>query len=189
MKDDALFTESSLSHELKYDGKVLHLYKDDIAMPNGVKSTREYCVHGGAVAVVPLTADGEVICVRQYRYAMKQVMLEIPAGKLEYPNGVREDAYLAAMRELREETGFRADRLTPIGDLVTSPAILTEVIHLYLAKDLIPGETDFDEDEFIEIVKIPLDVLAGMIISGEVTDAKTQAAVMKVWAMKQKGLI
>lgn len=182
MKDEAYFKETKLDSTLIYDGRVLHVYKDKVGLPNGRTSTREYCVHNGAVAVVPLTKDNKVICVRQYRYAMGRVVLEIPAGKLDY---IGEDHAEAALRELREETGYRTPSLTHIGDLCTSPALLTEIIYMYLAEDLTPGDTDFDEDETLELVEIPLDELVGMIIRGEVQDSKTQAAVLKVWAMKQ----
>lgn len=182
-KHTAYFQETQESSTLIYDGKVLHLYRDEIRLPNGKTSMREYCRHGGAVAVVPLTREGRVVCVRQYRYALGRVTLEIPAGKLDAPD---EDHEQAALRELREETGYRTDRLTPIGDLATSPALLNEMIYLYLAEDMEPGETDPDEDEFLELVEIPLEELVGMILSGEVQDSKTQAAVLKVYCMKQK---
>lgn len=185
MKDETYFEESTKSSTLIFDGKVLHLYKDTINLPNGGESTREYCKHGGAVCVVPLTEKGEVVCVRQYRYALGRVTLEIPAGKLDSPT---EDHREAALRELREETGYIPARITPIGDLATSPALLTEIIYMYLAEDLTAGEVDPDEDEFIEFVKIPLDEMVDMILRGEIQDSKTQAAVLKVWAMKKKGL-
>ncbi len=177
------FEETTAASELMFDGRVLHAYKDTIRIPNGGTSTREYCRHGGAVAVVPLTDDGRVVCVRQYRYALGRVTLEIPAGKLD---SIDEDHTEAALRELREETGYTTDRLTPIGNLATSPALLTEIIYLYLAEHMTPGPVDPDEDEFLELVEIPLEELVNMILAGEIEDAKTQAAVLKVWAMKQK---
>lgn len=180
-KPEACFKETTASSELIFDGRVLHVYKDTINLPNGKQSTREYCRHGGAVAVVPLTDDGKVVCVRQYRYALGRVTLEIPAGKLD---SVTEEHREAALRELREETGYTPADLTPIGDLATSPALLTEIIYMYLAEGLTAGETDPDEDEFLELVEIPLDDLVGSILRGEVQDSKTQAAVLKVWAMK-----
>ena len=183
MMDESFFKETQRDSQLIFDGRVLHVYKDTIGLPNGRESMREYCRHGGAVAVVPLTKDNEVVCVRQYRYALGRVALEIPAGKLDSPN---EDHLEAALRELREETGYTPGRVVSIGDLATSPALLTEIIYMYLAEDLTPGEVDPDEDEFLEIVHIPLEEMVDMILRGEIQDAKTQAAVIKVWAMKQK---
>ncbi len=183
MKEAFCFEETQKDSTLIYDGRVLHVYKDTINLPNGKTGMREYCKHGGAVAVVPLTEDGKVVCVRQYRYAVGQVMLEIPAGKLDFAG---EDHEQAALRELREETGYRADHLTPIGKLYTSPAVMTEEIYMYMAEHMTPGDTDPDEDEFLELVEIPLEELVERILSGEICDGKTQAAVLKVWAIKQK---
>ncbi len=182
-KPDSYFLETEADSELIFDGRVLHVYRDRINLPDGRQSTREYCRHNGAVAVVPLTDDGCVVCVRQFRYALGRVTLEIPAGKYDY---IGEDHTEAALRELREETGYTTEHLTYMGGLSTSPALLTEIIDLYLAEDMTPGETDPDDDEFLEIVHIPLGELVDMIIRGEVEDAKTQAAVLKVWAMKHK---
>ncbi len=182
-KPESYFKETTADSELIFDGRVLHVYRDIINLPDGRKSMREYCKHNGAVAVVPLTDDGCVVCVRQYRYALDRVTLEIPAGKFDY---IGEDHEEAALRELREETGYTTDHLTPLGALSTSPALLTELIYIYLAEHMTPGETDPDDDEFLEIVHIPLDELVAMIIRGEIEDSKTQAAVLKVWAMKQK---
>lgn len=182
-KPESYFKETTASSELIFDGKVLHLYRDEINLPDGGKSFREYCKHNGAVCVVPLTREGEVICIRQYRYALDRVTLEIPAGKFDY---IGEDHREAALRELREETGYTTETLVDIGPLATSPALLTEIIYCYLAEDLVPGDCDPDPDEFLEMVKIPLCEMVDMILSGEVQDAKTQAAVLKVWAMIQK---
>ncbi len=182
-KPEAYFKETQASSEMIFDGRVLHVCRDTINLPDGRQSMREYCKHNGAVAVVPLTDDGCVVCVRQYRYALGRVTLEIPAGKFDY---IGEDHEEAALRELREETGYTTDKLVSLGALSTSPALLTEIIYLYLAEHMIPGETDPDDDEFLEIVYIPLDELVEMILRGEVEDSKTQAAVLKVWAMKQK---
>lgn len=182
-KPEAYFKETTAEEKLVFDGRVLHVYCDTINLPDDRRSSREYCRHGGAVAVVPLTKAGEVVCVRQYRYALGRVTLEIPAGKLDSPT---EDHAEAALRELREETGYTTDRFRSIGDLATSPALLTEIIYLYLAENMTPGDVDPDDDEFLEIVHIPLEEMVDMILSGEIQDAKTQAAVLKVWAIKQK---
>lgn len=182
-KPESYFKETTAEEELIFDGRVLHVYKDKINLPDGRMSTREYCRHGGAVAVVPLTENGDVVCVRQYRYALGRVTLEIPAGKLDSPT---EDHAEAALRELREETGYTTDTLRPLGDFATSPALLTEIIYIYLAEQMTPGDVDPDDDEFLEIVHIPLEEMVNMILAGEIQDAKTQAAVLKVWAIKQK---
>ena len=177
-KEEAIdgFEEKCLDSKLIFDGKVLHLYRDEIYLPDGREAFREFCRHIGAVCVVPVTDDGEIICVKQYRYAVGEVMLEIPAGKLDAKD---EDPREAALRELREETGATCKKLTYMGKYFSSPAILDECIHMYMAEGLEFGDTDFDEDEFIEIVKIPVDELVDMIMRGEVHDGKTQAAVVR----------
>ena len=176
MSDINKFRETEKSSSLIFDGKVLHLYRDEIYLPDGREAFREYCRHIGAVCVVPITAEGEVICVRQYRYPLADVVLEIPAGKLDAKD---EDPREAAMRELREETGATCKRMTYMGKYFSSPAILDECIYMFMAEGLEFGDTDFDEDEFIETVRIPMDELVAMIMRGEVVDGKTQAAVMR----------
>lgn len=170
------FEEKTLRSELIFDGKVVHLYRDDIELPDGREAFREYVRHIGAVCVIPVTDKGEVICVKQYRYPLGDVVLEIPAGKLDYKG---EDPEGAARRELREETGAISGKLTYLGKFFSSPAILDECIHMYLAEELEFGDTDLDEDEFIEVVKIPIEELAEMVCRGEIIDGKTQAGVMK----------
>ena len=176
MRDEHLIETCAASKSV-FDGKILHVFVDDINLPNGEKGFREYIKHIGAVAVLPLTDDGKVICVRQYRYAVGQVTVEIPAGKLDSPD---EDPIEAALRELREETGARCKRLTYLGTYLASPAILDEKINLYLARGLEFGETDPDEDEFIDVVHIPLTEMIERVMAGEILDGKTQLAVLKV---------
>ena len=183
MKEDAELREIPLSSQELYHGRIVHLFRDGVRLPDGREAVREVIRHVGAVCVVPLTAQGEVICVRQYRYPTGQVLLEIPAGKLDSPEEDRDEAIL---RELREETGFRCGKLTRLGDLYTTPAYVDERITLYLAEDLEPGEQDLDEGEFLRVVRIPLPELCNRILAGEITDAKTQAAVLRVFLMKQK---
>ena len=176
MRDEHLI-ETCAASKLVFDGKILHVYVDDINLPNGAMGFREYIKHIGAVAVLPLTDDGKVICVRQYRYAVGQVTLEIPAGKLDAPD---EDPREATLRELREETGARCKNLTYLGTYLASPAILDEKINLYLARGLDFGETDPDDDEFIDVVQIPLDEMVERVMRGEILDGKTQLAVLQV---------
>lgn len=180
MKDISEFKETEKTSELIFDGKVIRLFRDEIYLPNGRESVREYCRHRGAVCVVPVTDGGEVICVRQYRYPTASVMLEIPAGKLDSKD---EEPYAAAVRELREETGAVSKKMTYLGIYYSSPAILDEKIHMYLAEGLDFGETEPDEDEFLETERIPMSQLVDMIMRGEVADGKTQAAVMRAARM------
>ncbi len=172
--------EIGVSSQNIFDGIVLHVRKDTVTLPNGKQSTREYCHHNGAVCVIPVTREGEVVCVRQYRYAMHEPMLEIPAGKLDTPDENPNDA---VRRELREETGATAAKLTKLGIYYASPAILDEKIHMYLAEDLSFGDTDPDEDEFLEIVKAPLAALAQAVLDGKITDGKTQVCVLRAYMM------
>ena len=175
MRNEKLI-EKTVESESIYDGRVLHVYCDTVSLPDGNQSKREYAKHKGAVAVVPLTDEGEVICVRQYRYAHRKVLLEIPAGKLDT---FEEDFISATTRELREETGATCRKLQFIGDLISTPALIDEVIHMYLARGLEFGDTDPDEDEFLDVVKIPLEELVRMVMNGEIKDSKTQTAILK----------
>lgn len=175
-KDISKFVEKTVRSELLYDGKVIHVYRDDITLPDGNPAYREYNRHMGAVCVIPITDEDEVICVRQYRYPIGDVLLEIPAGKLDFKG---EDPAAAALRELREETGATCERLTYLGKYLGSPAILDECIHMYMAEGLTFGDTDPDEDEFIESVKLPLSELVDMIMNGKIPDGKTQIAALR----------
>lgn len=181
--NDINFVEKQVSSELIFDGKVLHVYRDDIELPNGVSSMREYIRHVGAVCVIPITAEREVVCVRQYRYAVGEVLLEIPAGKLD---SKEEDPESAVRRELREETGAVCGKLTYLGKYLGSPALLNECIHMYMAEELTFGETDFDDDEFLEIVRIPLSDLVEDVMAGKIADGKTQIAVLRAARMLEQ---
>ncbi len=175
------FEEIGLSSKKIFDGNIISLTVDTVRLPNGKDATREMVRHPGAVCVVPMTDNGEVVLVRQYRYPFSRVTLEIPAGKLDSPS---EDTKEAALRELREETGARCENIRFIGELHTSPAILDEVIYMYLADGLSFGDSDPDDDEFISAVKLPIEKVVEMILSGEIKDAKTQAAVLKAYVMR-----
>ena len=176
MARDEHLIETCAASKSVFDGKILHVFVDDINLPNGERGFREYIKHIGAVAVLPLTDDGRVICVRQYRYAVGLVTTEIPAGKLDSP---AEDPREAALRELREETGARCKSLIDLGTYLASPAILDEKIKLYLARELDFGDTDPDDDEFIDVVSVPLAEMVERVMAGEILDGKTQLAVLK----------
>ncbi len=181
MKDLELFEEKEISSECIFDGRVLHLYRDDILLPDGSTDIREYCRHNGGVSVVAITDDGEVLLVEQYRYAHRDMVIEIPAGKLEKGEDIRE----GALRELKEETGATPQKLTYLGEMYPSPALMDEVIHMFLAENLSFGDTKLDEGEFLRTQRVPLDTLVDMILRGEIKDAKTQTAVLKAKLMKE----
>ena len=172
--------EKQVESELVFDGAVVHLYKDKVELPDGTYSMREYVKHIGAVCVIPITDDGEVILERQYRYSVDRVLIEIPAGKLDY---VGEDFCEAALRELREETGAVASEMIDMGDYFGSPAIMGEHIRMFMAKGLTFGETELDEGEFLEVFKVPLSEAVEMVLRGEITDGKTQVANLRAAMM------
>ena len=170
------FEEKQLEREEIFDGVVLHVVKDKVLLPDGNTSYREFCLHKGAVAVIPITENNEAILVRQFRYAHHREFLEIPAGKFDF---IGEDPLAAAKRELEEETGARAGKYTYLGVLDTTPALIDEKIHMYLAEDLTFGEMHLDEDEFLSVQKFPMTKLIDMAMSGEIRDSKTQIAILK----------
>ena len=177
--------EKFISRENIYDGKVLHVVKDEVELPNGEVANREFCLHVGAVCIIALLDDGRVIMERQFRYPHGRVFLEIPAGKLNYPE---EDPLEAAKRELMEETGAVAERYSFIGRLDTSPALINEKIYMYLAEDIRFGERQLDEDEFLDVELIPLKSLLDMVMTGEIKDAKTQIAILKAARLRPEYL-
>lgn len=184
MKGDELLLEKRISSKLLHKGVIFDLYGDEVTLPNGNTSKREYVKANGAVAIVALTESGEVIMERQFRYPHDSVIWEIPAGKLDSPD---EDKLEAAKRELREETGITAQSYVSLGDYVPSAAILSEVIRVYLATGLSFGGTDLDEDEFINVTRLPLDRVVEMILSNEIGDGKTAFGVLKAKLMIEKG--
>jgi len=173
-------SEIMKSSEEVYSGRLLHVFKDYVTLPNGKESTREYIKHVGAVAIVPITDDGRVAVERQFRYPLNQVITEIPAGKLD---SKEEDRLEAAKRELVEETGISADEWVNMGDFHPTCAYSDEVITLYLAKGLHFGEQKLDKDEFLNVEFVPLKDLVKEVLEGKITDGKTQTAILKAAAM------
>ena len=167
--------ETITREEPVYDGRVVHLVVLDVMLPDGGTAKRELVRHPGAVAVVPLIGD-DVLMVRQFRVAAGRVMLEIPAGTL----NPGEDPRLCAERELQEETGYRPGNLESLGGIFVAPGYTTEFIHLFLATDLIESRLDMDDDEFIELVRMPLANVLAMIERGEIEDGKSTSALLKV---------
>ena len=168
--DENSIREIPFSSETIYDGKILHVERWQVTCPNGKAAAREIVVHKGAAAVVPVYADGTTLLVRQHRVAVDRVTLEIPAGKLD---SVGEDPHDCAVRELEEETGLRAGRMTLLTSLLTTPGFCTEKIAIYLAQDLSQGQTHPDEDEFLSLVRMPLEDAVAMVMRGEIRDGKT----------------
>ena len=178
---DAELIETPVSSEEIFHGQIVRLFRDTVRLPNGKTATRELMRHPGAAAVVPLTEEGNVILVRQFRYPFAQVMLEIPAGKLD-PG---EDPLVCAKRELTEETGCEAAELVPLGVFYPSVAVLDEKIHLYLARNLTFCAANPDDDEFLRVEQRPLKTLVEDVMRGGVPDGKTQAAILKAWYFLQ----
>lgn len=174
--------EKQISREEIFKGVALHVVKDEILLPNGQRSIREISLHNGAAAVIPILPDGRVIMERQYRYAHGRVMLEIPAGKLDTPD---ENPLEGAKRELREETGATAGKYTFLGKIAPSPALINEVIYVYMAEEISFGERRLDEGEFLDVEYYTLDELHEMVMRGEITDAKTQIAILKAYNLKK----
>ena len=175
--------EKCLSSRLIFDGKVVHLYEDTVALPNGKPACREYVKHVGAVCILALTDDGNVVLERQFRYPFGAVLTEIPAGKLDSPE---EDPTSAALRELQEETGIVPQEIHYLGDYYGSPAIFGECIRMFFARGLRFEKQHLDEDEFLEVFTMPLAQAVEKVLSGEIPDGKTQAAVLRVYTMLQK---
>lgn len=167
--------EKTVSSEQVFDGKVVKLFVDKAELENGEIVTREMIKHPGGVCVLPLDEDNNVLMVRQFRYPPHRVLLEIPAGKLEPGEEHRE----CGLRELKEETGCTCDEFTYLGNLIPTPAYDNEVIYMYLARGLHKGEQRLDEDEFLDVEKIPLGIAIDMVMNNEIADAKTQIAVLK----------
>ena len=169
---DHLYEKTTKTTDI-FKGKVIDLKVEEVELPNGKTSKREIVKHPGAVAILPITKEGKLVLVRQYRKALDKVIVEIPAGKLEKG----EEPLASAKRELEEETGYKADHLDFIVSFYTSPGFADEIIHLYITDKLKKGQVAPDEDEFLDVIEVSLEEAEEMIKDQTIHDAKTVFAV------------
>lgn len=163
------YEEKTVSEVHVYSGNIIDVKKATVTLPDGREATRDIVRHPGASAVIPLSENGEMYMVRQYRKPIDKVSLEIPAGKLDRG----ENPHICAERELKEETGLAAKQIRRLVSVHSTPGFSDEVLHLYVATGLSEGDSCTDEDEFISTEKYPVSELLGMVLEGEITDAKS----------------
>ena len=169
-----IYIEKTISSEMIYKGGILNLRRDKVYVTGDKESYREIIEHNGGVTIAAITGEGRMVMVRQYRKAAEKAVLEAPAGKIEQD----EDHRIAAIRELKEETGYSAEKFEYITSFYSSIGYSEEVLHLYLATGLTPGETQFDDNEAIDIEEYDLGLLKQMVLRGEIEDAKTIIAIL-----------
>ncbi len=163
------YEEKTLSTKNIYEGTVINLDLLEVELPNGKRAKRDIVRHPGGAFIVPINEKGEIYMVRQFRKPMEKISLEVPAGKLD-PG---EDPAVCAERELREETGLTASKITHLLSTHTSPGFCDELLHMYVATGLQEGDACTDEDEFLSVEKIHVEKLLEMVLEGEITDSKT----------------
>jgi len=183
--NDAHLAETFVSSEEIFRGKLLHVMRDCVTLPNGHAATREYIRHPGAACIVAEFEDGTLLLERQYRYPLRKVMIEFPAGKLD-PG---EKPLVAAQRELKEETGYWARSWHTLGHMHPLIAYADEVIHLFHANGLVQGEAKLDQDEFLELFAATPDEIAAMIADNRITDGKTVTAFCRWQLLRRPGLV
>ena len=168
--------ENKISSAIIYQGRLLDVRRDQVRLPNGNTSTREWIKHPGAICMIPLLTDNKIALIRQYRYPVQKEMVELPAGKLDE----NEKPEVCAMRELEEEIGYVSQKLTFLTQIHPAIGFADEMMWLYLAENLIKTVSNQDEDEFLEIMPTPLEKALKMVWHGEITDAKTIIGIL--WA-------
>lgn len=173
-----IFEEKTMKSEKIYEGRIINVKIDTIELPNKKYSKREIVEHPGAVGIVPITANGEIILVRQFRKAVEKALLEIPAGRLE----TDEEPSQCAIRELKEETGYTAKNIKKMFEFYSAPGFSTEKIYVYLAQDIIKGAPQPDEGEYIEVIKMPLEEALEKVRTGEIRDSKTIIAILSYFS-------
>jgi len=170
--------ENKISSKIIYQGRLLDVRRDEVRLPNGTTSIREWIKHPGAVCIIPRLPDNKIALIRQYRYPLQQEMIELPAGKLD-KNEIPENC---AMRELEEEIGYRAEKLTFLTNIHPAIGFADEVMGLYLAENLVKTASNQDEDEFLELIPTPLEKAVKMVWDGVITDVKTIIGIL--WAKR-----
>ena len=163
-----------LSRDLVHKGSIIDYYKDTVQVPNGDVVKWDFIGHKGAAAVIPVTKEGKILMVRQYRNALDRYTLEIPAGGL----NPKESTLAAATRELEEETGYKSDNISFLVSIYTTVAFCNEKIDIYVARDLVPSKQNLDEDEFIDVESYTVEELLSKIYAGEIQDSKTICGIM-----------
>jgi len=167
--------EKTLKENLVFSGTILQLYNDDIVLENGMTSKREYVNHHGGASILAVDDDNNIYLVEQYRYAYRELVKEIPAGKLEKGEDPRE----CAIRELKEEIGATCTNMTLLSEIYPTPGYTNEHLYIFLATGLNLGQNKLDEGEFLNVIKIPFKKALEMVNSGELKDGKTVIAILK----------
>ena len=163
-----------------FSGKLIDLYLDNVRLPNGKKSTREWVDHPGAVCIVPILNNGDILLIRQFRYGPRKEFIEIPAGKLDK----NEEPLKCGIRELEEETGYKSNKLTYLTNIHPAIGFSNEKMWMYLAEELELSERKLDEDEFLELLPTPLNMALKWVFSGKITDVKTIIGILWVKELK-----
>ena len=172
--------EHKLSSTKIFSGKLINLYLDNVSLPNGKKSTREWVDHPGAVCLVPIIDNGDILLIRQFRYGPRDEFIEIPAGKLDK----NEEPLKCGLRELEEETGYKSNKLTFLTNIHPAIGFSNEKMWMYLAEELELSEKKLDDDEFLELLPTPLNVALEWVFSGKITDVKTIIGILWMKELK-----
>ncbi len=172
--------EDKISSTQIFSGKLIDLYLDNVRLPNGKQSTREWLNHPGAVCLVPILNNGDILLIRQFRYGPRDEFIEIPAGKLDK----NEEPLKCGLRELEEETGYKSNKLTFLTNIHPAIGFSNEKMWMYLAEELELSEKKLDDDEFLELLPTPLNVALEWVFSGKITDVKTIIGILWMKELK-----
>lgn len=177
-----IYDEKTVSSKEIFNGKIIRVSVDEVELPNGDIAEREIVNHPGGVGIVAVNDNDEIYLVKQFRKPLERAIYEIPAGKLDKGEAHRD----CGLRELKEETGLSANVFEYMGFIYPSPGFTDEVTHVYLANDLLRGDADPDDDEFLDVEKVPFSTAYDMIMTGEINDAKSVFGILKYDAMKRR---